>query len=306
MRLPGRLGFLGVALLIGGAPFAQSASAADITVAPEDRFAETFEPADGWTFQVTPYAWIMGLEGSQTIRGRTVDVSASFIDILENSDSLIGLMGYAEARKGRWGIFGDGVYSAITASGGATHDFTGPFGRVKGTLDASLGLDIQMFTGEAGVAYEVLQWGSPAGSLTAIDIMAGGRYWWQEADLDLKLSSKFDLAGLKVVSANRAVAASGDVEWFDPFVGGRIRQQFKPGLEATLAGDVGGFGVGSEFSWQLVAALSWEFAHTRTVDWAAVVGYRALYVDYEQGSVLDKYEYDMLQHGPLLGISARF
>ena len=53
-------------------------------------------------------------------------------------------------------------------------------------------------------------------------------------------------------------------------------------------------------------ALSWEFAHTRTVDWAAVVGYRALYVDYEQGSVLDKYEYDMLQHGPLLGLSAKF
>ena len=164
MRLRGRLGFLGVALLIGGSPFAQSASAADIAVVTEDRFAEAFEPADGWTFRVTPYAWIMGLEGSQTIRGRTVDVSASFIDILENSDSLIGLMGYAEARKGRWGIFGDGVYSAITASGGATHDFTGPFGRVKGTLDAALGLDIQMFTGEAGVAYEVLQWGSSEGS----------------------------------------------------------------------------------------------------------------------------------------------
>jgi hypothetical protein len=37
-----------------------------------------------------------------------------------------------------------------------------------------------------------------------------------------------------------------------------------------------------------------------------MAGYRALYVDYPQGSGNTLYEYDMLTHGPIMGITARF
>jgi hypothetical protein len=37
-----------------------------------------------------------------------------------------------------------------------------------------------------------------------------------------------------------------------------------------------------------------------------VIGYRALYVDYVQGEGRSRYEFDMLQHGPVLGLSAKF
>jgi hypothetical protein len=37
-----------------------------------------------------------------------------------------------------------------------------------------------------------------------------------------------------------------------------------------------------------------------------VIGYRALSVDYAQGEGRSRYEFDMLQHGPILGLSARF
>jgi hypothetical protein len=47
-----------------------------------------------------------------------------------------------------------------------------------------------------------------------------------------------------------------------------------------LTGDVGGFGVGSDFSWQVVGAYSWDFATTGATTWAGVIGYRALSVDY--------------------------
>ena len=70
----------------------------------------------------------------------------------------------------------------------------------------------------------------------------------------------------------------------DPFIGGRMRHQFAPGRELILTGDVGGFGVGSVFSWQLVGTWSWNFATSQRTTWAAVVGYRSLYVDYTRGS----------------------
>ena len=37
-----------------------------------------------------------------------------------------------------------------------------------------------------------------------------------------------------------------------------------------------------------------------------MLGYRALYVDYSKGSGDTLYAFDMLMHGPIVGISARF
>jgi hypothetical protein len=37
-----------------------------------------------------------------------------------------------------------------------------------------------------------------------------------------------------------------------------------------------------------------------------VLGYRALYVDYSRGEGTMRYGFDLLQHGPVVGMSARF
>jgi hypothetical protein len=63
---------------------------------------------------------------------------------------------------------------------------------------------------------------------------------------------------------------------------------------------VGGFDVGSKFSWQVLAALDYEFCRSKTVTWSAMLGYKALSVDYSQGSGLTLYEFDMTMHGPYL------
>jgi hypothetical protein len=109
-----------------------------------------------------------------------------------------------------------------------------------------------------------------------------------------------------LLSVDRAVAKSGDVTWVDPMVGLRLRHQFAPGSELTLAGDVGGFGAASQFSWQALAAYRWIFAKSHGITWSGLLGYRALSVDYSKGSGDHLYAYDMLQHGPTFGISARF
>jgi hypothetical protein len=73
-----------------------------------------------------------------------------------------------------------------------------------------------------------------------------------------------------------------------------------------LRGDFGGFGVGSEFSWSALAAYSFVVAAQDGVTYSGILGYRVLDVDYEQGSGRTKYEYDVLQHGPVSGLTIGF
>jgi hypothetical protein len=109
-----------------------------------------------------------------------------------------------------------------------------------------------------------------------------------------------------ILSGNLAIARSGSVDWVDPVVGARLRHRFAPGHELAVRGDVGGFGAGSQFSWNALAAYSWDFAVRNGVTYSGVLGYRALYVDYEQGSGRNKYAYDVLTHGPIFGLNIGF
>jgi hypothetical protein len=61
----------------------------------------TAAPRSGWSFDVTPYIWGAGMDGSVGAGELpTLNVDMSFSDILEHLDA--GLMGAFEARKGRW------------------------------------------------------------------------------------------------------------------------------------------------------------------------------------------------------------
>lgn len=50
-------------------------------------------------------------------------------------------------------------------------------------------------------------------------------------------------------------------------------------LHHRLRGDVGGFGVGSQFTWQALGVYTYEFSSGRTA-WSAVLGYRAIGLNY--------------------------
>jgi hypothetical protein len=108
----------------------------------------------GWTYRFTPYGWLTALDGTQTVRGRSVKVDASFIDIVEESDTLVALMGDFEARYGRLALLADVVWSKIGADGGTVRTRTLAPG-VTGALGMSLNLDIEMAIVEVGAAYEV-------------------------------------------------------------------------------------------------------------------------------------------------------
>jgi hypothetical protein len=144
---------------------------------------------------------------------------------------------------------------------------------------------------------------------TAFDVLLGGRWWYQKADVTLNLNGLLNVNVPDLeVSADRSkvTARSGVVSWVDPFVGFRVRHRLAPGQDLSLEADIGGFGLGSRISYQALGAYRFNIGATGSVAWAGVLGYRVLYVDYTRGAGPSLFEMNLLQHGPLLGISARF
>lgn len=272
-----------------------AAHAADLAPAPPP----VIEMSPAWSFRVVPYGWLISMNGTQTVRGRSVKVDASFIDIVKDSDTLLALMGTFEARRGPITLYTDLVWTKIGFDGGDIRSRAVAPG-VTGTLGTSLSLDITMAIVEVGAAYEVAHSGP-----LAFDILGGVRYWYQEADLSFIVTAAVDAADLQIAGA-RAFARSGSVDWFDPVIGARVRYAVAPGHELFLRGDIGGFGAGSDFSWQAIGGYAFELGTYQGITFSGVVGYRALSVDYAQGEGRQHYEFDMLQHGPVFGISARF
>ena len=255
-----------------------------------------------WTFSLTPYVWATSLSGSTTVKGITTDIDASFFDILEHTQFPIGLFqlaAFGEARYGRFGLLADVAYMKLGI--GASLTKTRGTDEIGGSVGASAGLTVKMVIAELAAAYELVRL-SPD---TALDVYGGARAWWQQGDAQLAVSGTFNIGGL-TRNADGTFTASGNVNWIDPLVGARLRHQFGHGLDLSVSGDVGGFDVGSKFSWQALATLNYEFLKKNDVSWSGMIGYKALSVDYSQGSGLNHYEYDMVMYGPIFGITARF
>jgi hypothetical protein len=272
-------------------------------------YAEPPLPADKWQFSLTPYGWMINVNGDVTAAGQRVDINESFFEIVEKSDSLLAWMSYFEARKGKLALFTDLVWMDLGFPGSVDVRRT-PFARFPQVVVSVKGraqLDYQSTIIQSGVAYEVARWQNAPQSFTAVDVLGSARYWNQDVSLSLNLTGTLDIdfrrLGLKFDRSRQiAVARSGDLEWVDPVVGLRVRHQIAPGKNLRLEGDIGGFGAGSEFSWQAVGVYSFQ-TQCLGMPLIADLGYRALYVDYSENGRFGENGLNVLQHGPLMGIT---
>ena len=232
------------------------------------------EAGDEWQFHVAPYAWLAGLNGDvSTLQGlpdASVDLDF-WDDILEDLNGSIMIVG--EARKGRWGLFGDFEYVNVLSED-STPCRTPVFPPSRSRPNPScclLRVSTRLF--ETGGAF--------------LDIMAGFRMWSVDTDLTLT-------AGLL---SERTF--SNSETWLDPMFG--IKWLVPMGdtrffVSSHLLG--GGFGAGSDYFWDMNLNIGYRW--TETV--ATTLGYRYLDVDYDD----DDFLYDVSQHGPIIGLSWRF
>lgn len=258
-----------------------------------------------WTVHATPYAWMPFLYGSSTIRGRTTDIDLRPIQILENLEA-VPWMSYVELRKGPLALYNDIFYAklGVSGSGVRARDF-GPV--IAGSLGASASLDLEQLVVELGGAYEVARWqsGTGVGTLTAFDILAGARYWHQRLQVGVDIAGSVNIGGFDI-SGDRAINRSGSVDWIDPLIGVRLRHRLGPGQEVVMRADIGGFGIGSYFSWNAMGAYAFDLGVRDGMKYSGMLGYRALDVDYSEGSGTSRYRYNVLQHGPIMGLTVSF
>lgn len=266
-------------------------------------------PAFGsWNVSVSPYVWGIGINGATTALGQTTDVNMSFVDALTKSSSLpLAFMANFEARTGPVSLYGDLVWAQIRIAGSLMSQ-RNPIAGLALSLDGDARMKTTIAIVEGGGTYEMARW-APAGgqnAFTAIDAVAGLRYWRIGLDVSLNIVGAANLANLGLSQVGgKAIAKSGDLTWVDPFFGLRLRQQVDARNSFYLKADIGGFGVGSKIAWQAAGGYTHDFEFAG-MKWTSMVGYRALYADYSKGAGLRQSGFNSIIHGPMSGLGMKF
>jgi hypothetical protein len=232
--------------------------------------------SDDWQFSISPYMWALSLDGDVTIKGNTGDADIDFDTIWDNLN-FAGMI-QAEARKGRLGFFINPLVAQLEND------------------ETAVDLEIDMAIVSFGGFYRFGPWNlySIAGSYgpqLVTDIYAGGRYTYLEVNL------KIDVLGFE---------DDGNEDWIDPIIGIRTLWDLSRKWALSIGGDIGGFGVGSNFSWMATGLVGYGFSFFGQDNAKVFAGYRALYQDYSDGSGADKFKWDVTLHGPIVGFNINF
>ncbi len=223
-------------------------------------YGEESNSNSDWEFNLAPmYLWAVSIDGDQTVKGTKVDLDISFSDIFDDLNGALTFH-FEGLHKQRWGFFSDLNYIVLEMDDGPVDiDFTEILFELAG---------FYRFTDGAH----------------AIDGFGGLRYSSMDVDLDLP-------SPLPNVDQGK--------DWVDPYLGLRWQWKFAEKWGTDLRGDIGGFGIGSDITWNLVGMVNFKpWKHVGLFG-----GYRALYQDYSTGSGDNKFKFDATMHGPVLGLN---
>ena len=230
---------------------------------------------DDLRYSITPYLWATRMKGDIKA-GRLPETSMDmkFSDILDVLD--FGFMTAVEIRKGRLGFLFDGIYMNVSDSA----DTRSANGAVSVSAEAEVRQTMLAFA----AAWRVLE------ERLSVDAVGGIRY--NKIDVDVDIDAR--LFG----GPSGSVGRSGDKDWVDPYLGLRLIVPVAGGLSLVGYIDAGGFGVGSDFTWQGLAGLEYALSES----FIASFGYRYLKVDYDK----DGFSYDMANDGLYAGMTMAF
>jgi hypothetical protein len=237
--------------------------------------------SDGkWNFTIAPYMWAVSMHGKVTVGDYSTSSSMSFSDIMKNLE--VGGLMHMEARKGRFGFFADPIYlkmkedkTLTTVGSGATPP---PTRDITATVETWLV--------EFGVIYQAGTWqlgDKDSVRSASLDVYGGGRYWYMHSSLDTSGPEN----------------PTSSVSFTDPMIGLSFNTNLTEKVVLNLRGDIGGFGVGSDFSWSAAALVGYRFTPGIT----GFLGYRALYLDYK---TVHSPRFNVTMQGPITGVQFAF
>lgn len=287
MRMVCRGGLWLMAPFTASAALAAPADVAALSLAAADIAAieQTAEPAaapvasvqpaalpreKALTFIVSPYVWIPSVSGNIGVGngGLAFDLKAG--DLLKVFQ-FGGLIRSEVRHKSGWGLAVDHIFADLGTG----------VSIAIGDVDA----DIDANVTEVALVRRI------DSRRAAIDLYAGMRNW--DVDVDVTLATPFFNGGFKVGEG-----------WVDPIVGVRYQRDLSRKWKLLAQADVGGFGVGSDFSWNVAAGASLALSRRSSLQFV----YRALAVDRESPGLAgpNPVTLDIAIQGPLIGFAHRF
>lgn len=243
-------------------PFVQTFAAVAVMTAAAAA-APTVAQAQDWSGQVTVYGWGAGVTGDFTpLTGApTLSFDKSLSEVLEDLDGAVFVTGLA--RRGDLVLFGDLTYSASSRSG-----------IVPPGIPASGELTIRSLTLAAGKRFD-------AGGGTTVDLMGGFRAW----NIDGEVTSPI-------------VSVAPSASFTDPILALRVNTPLSDRWSVLSYADIGGFGVGSDFTWQVAVTVNYRARDNLYLS----AGWRHLAVDYSDGGTV----FDGAMSGPVVGVTLTF
>ena len=253
---------------------AATLAAAAPAVAQQPTGTGTPASSDRWNITVAPYLWAAAMDGHAAVAGIKSDVDVPVQDVLK--DLSFGAMLAVDVEKGRFGIGFNGLFARVSPDS--------KVGDIK--------IDVTSDSGQLAILpfYRLLEWqygtsssGAPLRLVVAPE--AGFRFTYMRTEIDVHPGRTVD----------------GNESWVDPLIGSRIGLDLTDRFALIGEGNLGGFEVGSDFTWNAQAYLGYEFSLFGRPT-TLLVGYRALYQDYHHNN----FEWDVTMHGPVIGTAVRF
>ena len=199
-----------------------------------------------------------------------VSVDANAGDIFSHLQ--MAAMVYGEAYTDDWALGMDIIYMNLKQD-------AEPRGEV---LDGSL--HAKQFAAEFNGFRKLLPW---------LDLGVGWRVNTLTASARVNTDSPEDLTVLNLTSKKT---------WVDPIIIARIQNPEGEKLLYQFRGDIGGFGVGSQFAWQIQAYVGYRFSKLFQLSG----GYRIISMDYNKGSDSNRFLYDVNTSGPVVRLGFNF
>lgn len=230
-----------------------------------------------WNFTAAPYLILPSMNGEVGIGNQTVDVDADPGQIFDNLEG--AFMFFFEASNEDWIVNFDLLYMKLGAEG------TTPLLKRDAEVELKqLGLT---FNG----MYKVNEWAA---------VGVGFRV--------NSIDQSFFIPALPGPGPGEielpAIDRSANNSWVDPLLVARLMTRFdNTSWRLGISGDIGGFGIGSDLTWQVHPFVGYQFSKLFEIDLA----YRWLYMDYNSGKIgLDYFLYDMVISGPEIGFLFHF
>jgi hypothetical protein len=238
----------------------------------QDNVKQAASQPAGWHFRAEPYIMFPNMAGSTGISSFPLaEVEVSSSTIFDNLK--MGAMLFLEASNGDWSINSDFLYMNLEKD-------AKPANLIK-----SGRINLKQVGWEVAGLKRVNPW---------LEFGVGGLLNSLKVELNLTRNQ----AGGEQVTFK----GSQSKTWVDPMLITRLTLPGKNNFIGQFRGEVGGFGIGSDFAWQLQATAGYRFS--KLFDMTA--GYRAIGLDYTSGDDGKAFVYDMVTHGPMIRFGFRF